>query len=362
MSDISQSFSTTYDEARDKFLLAATALNGQIASYAHPEQGPAGENLSTDVAWFGPREASRVLVLISGTHGVEGFCGSGAQIDWLTRGEADRLPEATAALLIHAINPYGFAWLRRVTHENVDLNRNWIDFSSPLPENAAYDQLAEAICPGEWTEASIATTSAVLAGFGKERGFGALQQALTGGQYSHRDGIYFGGDGPTWSRRTQAAIFSEHLGRAERVAILDYHTGLGPWGYAEQIVVEPPTAPAFRRARRWYGAAVATPLDGTSSSSPLLGDGLSAAPGLLPHAEVTAVALEVGTKSPAEVLGALRADAWLHVYGDLASEQGRQIKQQIRSAFYGDTEAWKGMVAGQSLLACRQAVAGLKLD
>ena len=32
---------------------------------------------------------------------------------------------------------------------------------------------------------------------------------------------------------------------------------------------------------------------------------------------------------------------------------------QIRDAFYGDADDWKGMVAGQSLLAVKQALAGL---
>jgi hypothetical protein len=71
------------------------------------------------------------------------------------------------------------------------------------------------------------------------------------------------------------------------------------------------------------------------------------------------MALEVGTQSLIEVLTALRADAWLHAHGDVASPQGQAIKSQVRDAFYGDADDWKGMVAGQSLLAIRQAIAGL---
>ena len=29
-------------------------------------------------------------------------------------------------VLLHALNPYGFAWLRRVNEHNVDLNRNFL--------------------------------------------------------------------------------------------------------------------------------------------------------------------------------------------------------------------------------------------
>jgi hypothetical protein len=354
------SFSANYQEARAKFREEAARAGGKLEAVTHPERGPDGGDLSTDVAWFGPRDASRVLVMIAATHGVEGFCGSGAQVDFLRRGEAARLPADVAALMIHAINPYGFAWLRRVTQENVDLNRNWIDFSAPLPENPGYDALADAILPADWSEEAQSRSAKTLGAFASERGFPALQQALSGGQYRHAAGIFYGGTAPTWSRRTQSAIFGEWLGSASKVAVIDYHTGLGPWGYGEQIVTERRGSAAFSRAAAWYGGAVTSPADGSSTSAEIVGDGLGAAPGLVPRAEVTGMALEVGTQTINEVLFALRADAWLHAHGDVASPRGQAIKAKVRAAFYGDADDWKGMVAGQSLLATRQAIVGLR--
>ena len=90
-------------------------------------------------------------------------------------------------------------------------------------------------------------------------------------------------------------------------------------------------------------------------------DRLTAAPRVLAHAEVTGIALEFGTRTLTEVFLALRADAWLHAHGNPASPQGRAIKARMRRTFLGDDDGWKGMVAGQSLLACRQAIAGLVL-
>ena len=98
--------------------------------------------------------------------------------------------------------------------------------------------------------------------------------------------------------------------------------------------------------------------DGAPSSALIFGDGLQA-PTLLPQAEVTPLALEYGTKPPMEVVEAVRADAWLHAHGDPLSPAGQAIKRQIRDAFYEDTDIWRGMVLGQSLQACRQAVTGL---
>ena len=59
------------------------------------------------------------------------------------------------------------------------------------------------------------------------------------------------------------------------------------------------------------------------------------------------------------VLNALRADAWLHAHGDPLAPAGQAIKSEVRDAFFGDADDWKGMIAGQSLLATRQALKGL---
>ena len=71
-------FSRDYEEARQRFLDRAGAAGAALDARAHPSTGPKGEALSTDLAWLGPPDAERVLVTISATHGVEGFCGSGA--------------------------------------------------------------------------------------------------------------------------------------------------------------------------------------------------------------------------------------------------------------------------------------------
>jgi hypothetical protein len=359
MIDTPASFSSDYQEARSKFREAATAAGGAVEAILHPERGPDGGELFTDVAAFGLNDADKILVLISGTHGVEGFCGSGAQIDLLRRGEMARLPARVGVLMIHAINPYGFAWLRRVTHENIDLNRNWVDFDQPLPENHAYDDLHPFICPEEWNDKTQQVADQALQDFVKKHGHAAMQLAVSGGQYNHPDGLFYGGNSPSWSQTTQAAIFSNYLAHATQVGVIDYHTGLGPWGFGEQIITSPRSNACFERAAKWFGAGVVSATDGSSTSAAIGGDGLSAAPGLLPNAEVTCMALEVGTLPIPDIVKSLQADCWLHAHGDPQSDAAAPLKAEIRRAFYGDRDDWKGMVAGQSLLAVRQALSGL---
>ncbi|NQV10959.1 MAG: DUF2817 domain-containing protein [Cyanobacteria bacterium] len=120
-------------------MTAAGAAGARLTSHRLPGQlGPDGELLCIDVALLAGEAPPRaMLLLISGTHGVEGFCGSGVQVSYLTDRLHDAFPPGTATLLIYALNPYGFAWRRRVNEDSIDRNRNFRDFNVPLPDGSA---------------------------------------------------------------------------------------------------------------------------------------------------------------------------------------------------------------------------------
>lgn len=163
-------------------------------------------------------------IVSSACHGVEGHCGSGVQV---------------AVLYIHALNPHGFSHSRRVTHENVDLNRNFQRFfDPPLPVNAAYDTLHDLLLPEQWPP--VAANQATLASWIAENG-----------------------------------MLREHGQGAKHVAWIDLHTGLGPSGVSERIWAGMNDAPAIARARQWWGNDGATPItsiyEGTSTSALLTG-------------------------------------------------------------------------------------------
>jgi Protein of unknown function (DUF2817) len=352
-------FSDSYAEAREKFADAARDAGAVTNSFALGVRGPDGGELATDVAWLGAAEAPRVLVTTSGVHGVEGFFGSATQIEWLRRAKAAPLPKDTAVLHVHAINPYGFAYLRRTNEENIDINRNWINFDQALPENALYEELSADLCPADWSAETQAATGARLNAWIGRRGFAAFQQAVSGGQWSHSQGLFFGGVAPSWSRRTLTHIIESKLESAARVCVVDFHTGLGPYGYAEPIIGRPLTDPAFARTRAWIGAAAKSLYGDGSASAAIKGDSMSVLPTLLPHAMVDVVALECGIRPINEVALALRADAWLHAHGNLGSPTAKPIKSMIRAAFHSDDLLWQGMALGQGLAACQAALSAM---
>ncbi len=352
-------FSQTYAEARSRFFDATRELRLKIESHIHPLRGHDGEELAMDVARLGPADAQGLLLITSACHGVEGFCGSGAQVALLRDAAwVDEVHRSGCAVLfIHALNPHGFSYWRRVTNEGVDLNRNWHDFSQPLPENPSYDELATAIVPDTWPEPAAAQQR--LAAFGAAHGARALQTALSGGQYTHPQGIFYGGTAPTWSQRSLRRVLQAHGTHCKRLGWIDLHTGLGPNGHGERIFACKDDRAALRRARAWWGQNVTSIYDGSSSSALLKGLMWQTVEWDCPQAEYTGIALEYGTLPMDDVMQALRADHWLHAHPERGRAHAAAIRKQMREAFYTDNDDWKQRIVAQAKDAARQAIKGL---
>ena len=138
-------FRPDYAACRDYFLDLANASGGALVRAANRAMGPGGIELSTEFMRLGPSRAERALILVSGTHGAEGFAGSAIQCAWLAAARGGVLPDNLAVLLVHGLNSFGFAHLRRVNEINVDLNRNFIDHEAEHPHNEGYAQIGPAM-------------------------------------------------------------------------------------------------------------------------------------------------------------------------------------------------------------------------
>ena len=155
-------------------------------------------------------------------------------------------------------------------------------------------------------------------------------------------------------------MIAQHAGSARHVGFVDYHTGLGPYGYGELISDHRQGDPGHGRLADWLGADELTSTDdGTSTSAPLTGVNSFCIAGAAPRASLTMVTLEYGTSPIEEVLDSLRADCWLHNYGDLESSQGRAIKAEIRRCFYPDADDWKKLIWDRATEIERKMIKGL---
>ena len=350
--EIDQYFSGNYEEAREKFLRLSQENNFAVQSMQHPAaQGPAGSDLYMDVATLGEPDASRLLVLFSGTHGVEGYCGSGIQAALLGEGQLIEHADLQIAL-VHAVNPYGFAHDRRVNEDNIDLNRNFLEFGAATPSDNGYADIHHYLAPEAWDDEARLLADAGLKEYVKTHGPEAMQHAASGGQYTHPDGVFYGGLTPSWSAQTITLCVEQLAAKAQKVCLIDFHTGLGPYGYGEMIAAG--SAEQVARTFAFYeGYELTDPDAGTSSSAPVQGTmahGLERSlNGLERDVETLFVALEYGTLSMKEVMTAVRADNWLCQHGQVDSAMGSAIKRQIKDAFYCDETKWKEMVYQRAL-------------
>ncbi|VVE51635.1 deacylase [Pandoraea anhela] len=353
-------FSETYAEAREKFLNAASEAGASIRSYQHPsETGPHGESLYLDAAFAGNMNARKVLVVGSGTHGIEGYSGSAAQTHWLNL-HGHTLPADVAVLMLHAHNPWGFAHALRFTEENVDLNRNFVDFSAPLPENPQYERVHEAISLKCWDESSVDSMFEALDRIREDIGEQAFSDAFNGGQYTHADGIFYGGVREQWSNRAFRGALSEHLGNATEVAMIDFHTGIGPERGHVFLCFHESGSASYERARAYWGER-AVNREGVTHKAIAKYQGLlvDAFVNSLPHAETTAVVVEFGTLPRRAMQRASMAARWLRT-ATADSRLRAGLMSSIREAFYPNAPDWREGVLRQSGEIVNQAVAGLR--
>ena len=304
-------FSPDYTTARARFRAAALRAGARLEALSVAGAGPAGEDLTIDIAWLGSRRPDRVTLHSSGLHGLEGFTGSAVQLAALAA--PPTLPTGTALALVHALNPWGMAWLRRPDEANIDLNRNCLlDGKIPPtpPLYAAIDPLLSPPSPPRWDGFLPRMGWALLA---RRQAFYAMTQVVAGGQYTHPRGLFFGG---TEMRPALHAFFQwavERCSAATRIAALDVHTGLG-WFGADMLFPEHPEDAAKRaRLSACYGRGLVWPQAG-SAVYQTSGSYVAALETLFADQRCDAVLQEFGTYPKPYILKALRAENRCHHY------------------------------------------------
>jgi len=351
-------FPDCYAAARQHWLALLSGLPLPVGQRTFPysDAGPEGEPLFTDSVWIGPEDAEHVVVLIGGTHGIEGYAGSAIQIDhllMLAEGHIG-LPERTALLVIHALTPWGYAWRRRCDADGVDLNRNFVDFSAPLPVNAGYTELRAALFLDDAEQ-----RQKLFADFEHRHGRIAFEKAVSAGQYHDPKGACYGGSRPSHGRRVIEQLIESYALRQRDLAVIDLHTGLGAYGYGEVICDHEPDSAGTQTAQRLYGDSVTLPLLGTSSSVPKTGL-LDYAWHKIMNARSCYITLEFGSYSTDRLFEVLRRDHQL--WAEPAPiELRRQHSRAMLQHFCPADRAWREMVLFRGRQVIAQALAGLAL-
>jgi hypothetical protein len=334
---------------RERFLEAAHAANANVATFDHPLPGPAGEPLATDIAWLGDRDARRVLVSISGTHGVEGYYGSTCQTEWLHEVSQRGLPKGVAVLMVHLINPWGTAWVRRVNEDNIDLNRNFVDFTRPLPDNTRYESIHEIYVCRDLDGPGRKRADELQDEHIRSMGWREYSSIVGAGQYAHADGLYFGGREASWSNRTLMSIVGRYLKNVDTAIAFDLHTGAGPFGYPLLMAIAESRYPALDDANALYGPWLTTIVTNAQERSDTgvvataTGYTSQALLDALPRTRLMQLVIECGTYDEVRMNKALRDDHWLHLYGDSADTHGQRIKRELLECFLPTDADWRAI-------------------
>jgi hypothetical protein len=361
---IDEFFAENYEDSRQKFLQVCANKNIEVQSYKNDVENSRAEELACDVIRLGRDDATKLLVITSGVHGAELMCGSGCQVGMIQQECFASLQTDTAVVMIHAINPWGAANLRRNNGDNVDLCRNFVDFNNKNPHNPGYKAIHAALCCPEHEGPLRDEANKFLADYRQVNGIADFVGAIMSGQFEFSNGMSYGGNGPTWSHSTLMQILKQQGKAAKKVCLLDYHSGLGPFAYGS--VVSMHSDEALTRARKWFGHWLTAPMEDMKESGekfhPAIGHTTEGHLRALPGADVTSVVLEYGTYDMRENLRALLDDHWLALHGDESTELGQQIKKHMLRTHYPDDPEWRYAVWTRSEQVIRQAMTGLTND
>ncbi len=357
-----EGFFLGYDECRARFRHHAWRAGAGLAELPIAATGPAGQRLGIDVARLGAPEPRRVLLVVSGTHGIEGYAGSAIQQRFLAEDASRlRLPPDAALLLVHAANPWGFAWWRRQNEGNVDLNRNFVDHAKPRPANPGYAELHGLLCPERLEEEGDGSFLEQAARLLEERGLAWAQAAVSGGQHDHPDGLYYGGVAPEESNLRLRGLVREALAGAEEVLGVDLHTGHGAWGSCTLLSNHPGGSPEHAwLAERFRCGPVEVTVDAANPVTPeKRGQLLRGLREEAPGARWRSFTFELGTVDELRMIQAERAEHWLHRHGDRGSPRGRAIAWEHRVCSIPDDEAWQAGALEHGRAVLGEALAGL---
>lgn len=333
-----------------------------MAAHSIEQRGPDGGDLTLDVARKGPVDAQKVLVVSSGTHGVEGYFGSAVQLELLHGLLARvRLPAQVAVVLIHAMNPYGFAWTRRVNEDNVDQNRNFMLDDVPFrgaPE--AYGELDGLLNP----KTPPGRFEPFLLGFAREvlrHGFPALKTAVATGQYEFPSGLFFGGKGPSKVQRILREHAPRFIGSPERVLHVDFHTGLGKFGSYALCVDLPATDPRVLKLGREFGTGAVQGFDTKGVLYEIRGGLGRWLEQRFPNTQYDTLLAEFGTYASLRVITAMRRENRASHYASERPEVLAEARAELREVFSPKSLRWRRLVVERGVHVVEQALSAVSL-
>jgi hypothetical protein len=347
-------FSPNYETARRRFRSAVANAGLHVETHTIASAGPDGIDLSLDAAIAGNANARQAMVLSSGLHGVEGFLGSAIQLAVLEQW----LPKIVSSvplklILIHALNPFGFAWRRRVNEDNVDPNRNFLLPGEPYQGTPSAYQNLEAFLNPKRPPSRLDKPLFLYKAAREIRrhGMPALKQAVAGGQYDLPQGLFFGGHEPSQLVHILDHRLPPWLDNISSVLHIDFHTGLGPWATYKLLLDAEVTESRLEWLRAHFDPPGIEDLIGDTATRNVayqtrgsLGKWCQAK---MSPCDYLFLGAEFGTYGAVKVLAGLRAENQAHHWGQPQATSTKRAKQQLQELFFPASSTWQQRTLAQ---------------
>ena len=363
-------FIDDYAPARQAFLARGQALAGRferVEQFAIPVASAEARDLFVDGLYVpAQRTPKRLLIISSAVHGVEGPAGSAVQRLFIDEFMTPEALQDTGVLLLHAVNPYGFAVRRRVTEQNIDLNRNASTTNALyLTDNAGYPLVDPLINPqapvdlGTWgNRLFLLRAVAQIA----QHGMPPLRQAVLQGQYAVPKGIYYGGGALAPQLEALGPRLQTLVNAYPLSMTIDLHTGYGARGKLH-VFLNPPGDERVRRGleKVFDGPAIDW---GTGKDFYTVTGDVTSWIGALRHGGLHLPAVfEYGTLDSQTTLGAIKS---LHItvlenqgaqWGYASADDEARIQRDYREMFNPSSPAWRTKVIADSRALLARAMA-----
>ncbi len=231
-------FHESYDECRKAFREAVRGIaaeNSELQVGSYLVDSKVDDDLTVDWCYLPPKRGNKkLLILTSGIHGIEGYTGSAIQLMFMEKFLMDHQLDGIGVMIIHGMNPYGFKYERKVTENNVDLNRNCVQEQYMFNgDNKGYGKLTDLLMPkGKTRIGSMKNRFFHLVAIRKilKESMPVLRQAALQGQYKFDKGIYFGGKKYDPQILYFKDLLQEKIAGFDTILNVDLHTAYGERG------------------------------------------------------------------------------------------------------------------------------------
>jgi len=365
-SDNLQYFQESYDDCRKSFLGEADKIKGIYKNVSISNlkiESKVDPDLTIDYCYIPAQKTfKRLFVLTSAVHGVEGYVGSAVQQMFLNELLKEISLDNMGLLLIHGINPYGFKYKRRVTENNVDLNRNCSTDKTLFESvNSGYSDLNAMLNPtNKANTKSVGNIFFQLNAIQKiiQYSMGTLRQAVLQGQYQYEKGVYFGGKELEPSIKAVSPLIRDITQNYDMVFNIDLHTGYGKRGTMHLF---PNPMKDEKKRKNIENIFSGIPIDWGDGDDfyTVTGDFATYVGQIIPEKYYLNMTFEFGTLDSQVTMGAIKSlhnvileNQGVH-FGYKSKEDEGDIKNRYLEGYYPSSKPWRSkaiMDANKTLL------------